>query len=371
MTVRSPLGIGFVGCGIVTERGHLPGLRSLPTAKVLAVSDIDRNRLQRVADRFAVERRYPDFQALLEDPSIDIVAVCVPAQLHVQVATAVLDAGKHLFIEKPLALGLDEADRLIQHAARTSSRTMVGFNLRWHRRILEARTILRDGVLAPIELVRSTLTSGTQFAEHVPDWRTSRSTGGGEFLETAIHHFDLWRHLLQTEVEEVFAVSRSERWDDETVTVTARLANGVLATSVFSTCTSEGHELELYGRAGRLTVSLLGFGDVALLPSGADPRSVGVGLKGIRRAMRGFPQRAMRARLGGDYVLSYRDEWEHFVEAIRGDAPPESTLEDGRRALQVALAAIESASRGAPVRVDDAVRQVIPNAPRDLTATPN
>lgn len=369
MTGKPPLGIGFVGCGIVTERGHLPGLRSLPTAKVRAVSDIDHDRLRRVADRFAVERRYPDYQALVEDPSIDIVAVCVPAQLHVQVATAVLDAGKHLFVEKPLALGLDEADRLIRHSARTSSRTMVGFNLRWHRRILEARSVVRDGLLGPIELVRSTLTSGTQFGGHVPAWRTSRSTGGGEFLETAIHHFDLWRHLLQTEVEEVFAVSRSEQWDDEAVTVAARLANGVLATSVFSTRTSPGHELELYGRGGRLTISLLGFGDMVLLPSAAGARSTSGGLKRLGRAIGGFPRRVMRARLGGDTVLSYRDEWEHFVESIRRDAPPESTLEDGRRALQVALAAIESASRGAPVRVDDAVRQVIPNASRDLTAT--
>jgi myo-inositol 2-dehydrogenase/D-chiro-inositol 1-dehydrogenase len=371
MTEGPRLGIGFVGCGIVTDRGHLPGLRSLPTARVVALSDIDSNRLQHVADRFAVDRRYPEFQELVADPSIDVVAVCVPARLHVQVATAVLDAGKHLFIEKPLTLDLDDADRLIRHAERTASRIMVGFNLRWHRCILEARSLVRDGALGPIELVRSSLTSGTQFGEQVPAWRMSRSTGGGEFLETAIHHFDLWRHLLQVEVEEVFAMSRSERWDDETVTVSARFDDGALATSVFSTRTSEAHEMELCSPSGRLSISLLGFGHLQFAPSVAEPRSPGGASKGIGRAIGGLPRRAMRARLGGDYVLSYREEWKHFVEAIQRGEPPESTLEDGRRALQVALAAIQSASQGAPVRVDDAVRRVIPSDPESPSGPPN
>ena len=92
---RKPVKLGLIGCGWVTETRHLPALRFVPDAEVVAVADIDAVRLNRVADRFHIEHRYRDFRALLDDPAVDTVAVCVPAQLHVEVALAALDSGKH------------------------------------------------------------------------------------------------------------------------------------------------------------------------------------------------------------------------------------------------------------------------------------
>lgn len=356
---QPPVSLGFVGCGVVTERGHLPGLRSVPMARVAALSDIDENRLVRVADRFHVQRRYTDFRALIDDPAVDAVAVCVPAQFHVQVASEVLDAGKHLFIEKPLALSLDDCDLLIRRSAEAPGKTMVGFNLRWHRLIQDARSLIAAGALGTPELVRSILTSGTRYSHDVPAWRKERTAGGGEFLETAVHHLDLWRFLLETEIEETFAVSKSEQWDDESATIIARLGNGALATAVFSTVTSDAHALELYGRAGRLSISLLNFGGLDFSSVGGSRRAIRDALPGISRTVRTLPRRAIRARQGGDYVLSYANEWRHFIGAIQQGTSPECTLDDGRRALQAAFAAIESASRGGPVRVRNAVREVI------------
>jgi myo-inositol 2-dehydrogenase/D-chiro-inositol 1-dehydrogenase len=319
--------------------------------RVVALCDSDADRLKRVGDRFDVDRRYRDSAEILDDPDVDAVAVCVPAESHVPVAIAALDAGKHVFVEKPLALGLEDADRLISRASRSDRRTMVGFNLRWHRSVLDARATLRAGTLGPVELVRSTLTSRARFDTGTPAWRRSRSSGGGEFLETAIHHFDLWRFLLATEVQEVTALSRSDLWDDESVAITARLANGALATAAFSARTADAHEIAFSGSSGRLSVSLLGFGHVSLdLPTSPETGVRGGAVR-LARATSGLPRRVARARRGGDWVLSYRDEWGHFSEAIRGNTAPDSTLEDGRQALRIALAAIESSTRGAPVRV--------------------
>ena len=364
------LNLGFVGCGTVTARGHLPALRSLPTARVVAVSDVDEIRLRQIADRFRVERRYPDPQTLIDDPSVDAVAVCVPAQQHVSIALAVLEAGKHLFVEKPLALGLDETDRLIQQAESCSSRVMVGFNLRWHRLIQEARELLRDEAIGPVELLRSIHCSGSRFGHDVPPWRISRMTGGGEFLETAIHHFDLWCHLLQSEVDEVFAVSRSGIWDDENAIVMARMENGVHVSSLFSIRTAETHQLELFGPAGCLRASLLGYGNLELASANAPRSAILRDSRRLGRFVGALPQRTARARQGGDFVLSYREEWRHFIESIRRGSPPECSLQDGRRCLRVALAAIESASTGKPVRVRGAVREVMPNRERVLPTSP-
>ena len=135
---RAPVRVGLIGCGRVAQERHLPALESLSSAKVVAVADIDANRLEMVANRFQVVRRATDFRTLVDDPDIDALAVCVPAQRHVVVAIAALAAGKHLLIEKPLALDLEECDLLIEKAAKSISKVTVGFNLRWHRLLREA-----------------------------------------------------------------------------------------------------------------------------------------------------------------------------------------------------------------------------------------
>ncbi|MGH7824568.1 MAG: Gfo/Idh/MocA family protein [Candidatus Binatia bacterium] len=88
---------------------------------------------------------------------------------------------------------------------------MLGFNLRWHRLVRRARETIRRGTLGMIQMIRTVLTS---YHENVPEWRRYRTQGGGVLFEQAVHHFDLWRYLLQSEVEEVFATSRSGKWDD-------------------------------------------------------------------------------------------------------------------------------------------------------------
>jgi predicted dehydrogenase len=344
-----PLKLGFIGCGGVAERGHLPALQHLPDADIVALADINPGRLTQLADRFHIKNRYADFRALLCDPAIEAVAVCVPPQFHAQVALAALEAGKHLFIEKPLALDLTESDQLIERAARSSVKTMVGFNLRWHRLVQHACAIVQQETFGPIELVRTALTSDTRYHRNPPEWRKRRETGGGEFFETAVHHFDLWRFLLQTEIDEVFATSRSDHWDDETAAVTARLANGVVAVSAFSTGTAGSNEVEIYGRGGRLSLSLMRFDGLEFIPGTSLPGKMRTRLRTAVDMLTDLPRALFELRRGGDFVASYRVGWKHFVDCIREDRPPQCTLEDGRRALQAALAAAKSASTGKSV----------------------
>jgi len=140
-----PLKIGIIGCGRVTESFHLPALKQLPNTEVVGLADIDKARLNRVANQFRIERRVTEYSELLSDLSIDCVTVCVPAQFHVEVALAALEAGKHVFVEKPLALTLEDCDRLIEKANSVENKITVGFNLRHHRLIQEAQQIIQEG----------------------------------------------------------------------------------------------------------------------------------------------------------------------------------------------------------------------------------
>src|SRR5438105_2720004 len=113
MTSRDgPLQIGVVGCGEVTRFKHLVVLQNIPGLQVTALADVNAERLRIVADRYGIPHRYRDISALLAHPNLDAIGVCVPAHSHANVALTALGADKHVLIEKPLCLTLDEADRL-------------------------------------------------------------------------------------------------------------------------------------------------------------------------------------------------------------------------------------------------------------------
>jgi myo-inositol 2-dehydrogenase / D-chiro-inositol 1-dehydrogenase len=352
---RRPVRLGVIGCGIVAVRGHLPALRAVPEIEVVAAADVEPDRLRGVADAFQIPRRYADPAALLADPEVEAVAVCVPARLHVEVALAALAAGRHVFLEKPIALSLADADCLISRARDSSLTVLMGFNLRQHRLVREAWRLLRQGIVGRVELVRSVLASNTRSHDDAPAWRKRRELGGGEFFETAVHHFDLWRFLLDTDIEEISATSHSTEWEDEAAAVTARLANGALATAMFSTRTTDTNALEIYGQEGRLSLSLMRFDGLEFWPISKPPGDLPNRLRAFTRTIAALPAAVRRARQGGDFIDSYRSEWRHFAACIREGAPVDCTLEDGYRALEAILAAIESASKGRAVRVATAV----------------
>jgi myo-inositol 2-dehydrogenase/D-chiro-inositol 1-dehydrogenase len=344
-------GLGIVGCGWVTANRHLPALARVRELEVVALGDADADALKTLAGRFGVRGRYGDVAQLLGDPRVDAIAVCVPPAAHVEVALAALAAGKHVFVEKPLALTLEDADRLVQHAAGTGLTTMVGFNLRFHRLVRRLRGLVSSGELGTIHAVGTTYTDDVLLRPDHPDWRESRQLGGGTLLEKAIHHFDLWRFLLADEVAEVHAHTSSE--PAEIVgSVSARMRAGVLASTLAVDATSISNLVAVYGTKGRAVLDLHRFDGLEQASPSEPSGAVGTRARAALRTARTLPAGLVAARRGGEALLAYEAEWRHFAESIaRGGGGVESTLEDGKRALDIALAARESAATGARVSV--------------------
>jgi predicted dehydrogenase len=344
--------VGFVGCGRVTETRHLAALRRAQGVEAVALSDVDAARLSRVAEAYGVARRYEDWRSLVEDENVDAVAVCVPPALHAEIALAAMKAGKHVFVEKPLALTLDECDLLEAAAARAPNlKAAVGFNMRRHRLVREARDALARGELGRVRLVRTVFASGSRVRADYPAWRTRHESGGGSIFELGTHHFDLVRFLLGREAREVYA-SCDE--GDETSIVTVKTDGGAQVSTALSEATAEGHELEFYGERGWLRVSCYRADGVERLDAGQYAGSARARLDNMKRTLRALPRVLAQARRGGgDYVNSYAEEWRNFADALRGRTEVSATLEDGRRALRIALAAAESSRAGRAVKIDD------------------
>jgi predicted dehydrogenase len=349
MSADKKLKIGLVGCGRAAETRHLPALASLPGAVVAGLADANHEPLHRVADRFGIKHRYEDYRRLLEEPSVGVIAVCVPAPSHAEVAIAAMNAGKHVLIEKPLAVSFEDSERILARAANSPAlKIMVGLNMRWHCFIRKGREIIRSGGLGRIRSVRSILSS---YHATVPDWGTRRCSGGGVLFELGVHHIDLWRYLLGSEVEEIYADTRSDCWDDEYAAVTARMADGTPVSSVLSQRGSEANEVEIYGEGGRLNISLYEFDGLEYVPMGCYPGDPRARARKAFQALRALPRGLRTMRSGSDFFQSYIAEWRHFLDAIVRDAPiTEGTLIDGRRSLEAVLAATASTALRRPVR---------------------
>ena len=350
--MAGPVRLGVVGCGLVAEGRHLPALAQIDEISVRAVADIDFARAERVSQRFHVPRAYRTAEELIGDPAIDAVAVLVPATAHADVGFAALERQKHLFIEKPLALSLTEADALVECARTQPVKAVMGFNLRSHRLVREARQIVATGGIGGVQAVTTTFNDARLEQAGLQPWRTRRSLGGGTLLEKAVHHFDLWRFLLDDEVVDVFARTRSGRSEDEVAAVSAVTERGVLLNALSSDLTSSVHELTVWGDAGSIRVDLYRFDGLERADLEALPGSPRVRLERLGAGMATLLRTAPELRRGGVFDSSYGAEWRAFAAAIRGNDEPTSSLVDGVKALEIALAAQRSAESGEPIPLD-------------------
>src|SRR2546429_7653732 len=128
-----PLVLGIIGCGRVSQRFHLPALRFVPAIKVAALADVDPSRVETVARQFSNARCYSEPGELLADSELNAVAICTPPQRHAELALAALAAGKHVLVEKPLAVTIADGERMLRGAEMSNKIAAIGFNLRCHR----------------------------------------------------------------------------------------------------------------------------------------------------------------------------------------------------------------------------------------------
>jgi predicted dehydrogenase/glycosyltransferase involved in cell wall biosynthesis len=360
----SELGLALIGCGEVTRAKHLPALRRVPGVRVVAVADPLAAQRERVADAFRVPYRVAGVEAALALPGVDAVGVAVPPEQHAAVAIAALRAGKHVWIDKPLALTVADSLAIMRAAEETSAVAMIGFHMRYHRLVGELRSFVRSGHLGRIESIHSVWNSPRD-GEGLPAWRWRREHGGGALIEIGVHHFDLWRFLLDTEVVEVFASSRDGERDDENAIVTATLENGVLATASLSERTSHQIEVEICGSAGRVRAGCLRFDGLEFVPRGDALGTLRSRQRRAGQLLASLPRGMVSMARGGEYRESYRSAWTQFVRMAQGARPPECLPVEGLRATEVALATVTARTRHAPVRV---VRTAGPRAIETVAA---
>jgi myo-inositol 2-dehydrogenase/D-chiro-inositol 1-dehydrogenase len=335
-----PVQIGLIGCGDVAQTIHLKALARLPGVRVVALADVDEERLDG-AGRFAPHaRRFVDYQALLAYAGAEAVIISLPPALHAEAAAAAFAHKRHVYLEKPLATSLDEGRQMLAAWRQTGTVGMIGFNYRFDPLYAALKQHLHQKTAGAPVAARSVFSLA---ARPLPAWKQQRATGGGVLLDLASHHVDLIRFLFDQDVSEVVATtqSRTSEWDNAVLQL--RLESGVLVQSFFSLGATEEDRVEIYGHAGKLAADR----HRSAYVEASGPTLRLARLHRVRHAVAALARSpTLQQWKPPRFLASHLAALRHFAACVRAGRPASPDLTDGFHSLAVVLAAEVSAQTG-------------------------
>jgi predicted dehydrogenase len=321
------INLGIIGCGWVTETIHLPVLRRLEGVRVRSACDTRDDRRRIVERVVGVSRLHHDWTDLVADSDLDAVLIATPADTHLAIAGAALAAGKHVLVEKPLALTVADAELLAKQARTARAVSMVGLNFRFHPLARELKATIERGAIGRPRAVLTTLMSGHGQRVSVSEYETSPDRGGGVFHNKAVHSLDLLRFLFDCEVVGARATARSEMHQHDSATVELGLANGVQVVGYFSDRAIADMTCLVIGDEGKAVVNFTRPAGVALYRREFSRSRRAKAWAYIRQAHR--LASAVRLTTPAGRLSSYRGEWEHFLASIASGSRPVPNFDDG------------------------------------------
>jgi predicted dehydrogenase len=226
------IGMGFVG------PFHVDAVRRGGYAEVVAIAGSDEARTRARARELGVARGTADVAALLADPEIDVIHVCTPNQTHVELASAVLGAGKHLVLEKPVALDSSSARGLADLARRRVRHAAVALTYRGYPMVRRARELVRNGDIGELRIIHGGYIQDWLAFSTDYNWRLDPEVGGASraVADIGTHWFDTAEFISGLRVEAVFA--------DLATFLTERTRPRTAATA-FATSTGPGDRVEI------------------------------------------------------------------------------------------------------------------------------
>ncbi len=330
--------VGILGTGIIIRDFHLPILENHPQAEVVAAANLHPESLQRLVQEHRIPRAYQDLQALADDPDVDAVVIGLPNYLHAPVTVQMLEAGKHVLCEKPMALSVAEGEEMLAASRRTGRKLMIAHMWRFDREILWLRELVASGVLGKVFKVKS---HAIWLYEGPPPgaWFVTRDlAGGGALADMGIHSIDTLRYVLgEARPVKVLANVGTHFRDialDDTATAMVEFEGGIvgLVEAGWYHLYADGLEgyTQVYGTQGYARA----------LPS--ELQTYVAGVWSVTK-----PQ--MPARKQQCDLPMYEAQMDHFLRCILEDKEPSPGGEDGLWAMRVLEAAYRSAEMGQAV----------------------
>jgi predicted dehydrogenase len=314
--------------------------RRLKNAELVALVDANEKALKESGEVLGVGDLHTDYQKALNRPDIDAAIIVTPTFTHAEIAIYAADHGKHVMLEKPMAITVDECAAINAAMERNKVKLQLGFMRRFDPAFKQAKKRLASGEMGRVMMIRST----GRGPGLPPPWTYDLSRSNGMLAEVNSHDFDSIRWIVESDYDQVYAQAGNFKCENlkkdfpdfyDTAVVSVRLKNGALGT-VDGACPAG------YGYDARVEIlcenGVIQIGDLAesgLTWVKKDGTTVGSAFKSWRNR----------------FEKAYVSEIEHFVTAVLSDKEPAVTGVDGMKAVEVVVAANQSIQTGQPVRL--------------------
>ena len=334
------LKIGVVGCGRIGKL-HINNLiNSVPGVQVVAAADpmLDKSGAREWLAERKITNVSTDFMDVINNPEVDVVFVCSSTDTHCDVSMAAVQAGKHVFCEKPIDYDIDKIKKLLALVEEKGVKFQVGFNRRFDHNHKAVADAVKDGTIGDPHIVI------VSSRDPEPPPASYVAVSGGIFYDMMIHDFDMARFLAGSEVTEVNAVGSvlvdpgiGEAGDVDTALVTLKFENGAIGVI-------DNSRKAVYGYDQRVEV----FGSEGCAEDQNDTPNTAV-LSTADGAVHGVAYKVMWDRYTGAFVA----EMQAFADAVVNDKETPVTGEDGLYPVLMAAAATKSLHEGRPVKISE------------------
>jgi len=343
------IGFGIIGGGAIGPF-HAEAITNLPNTQIIGVCDKVEARAKDLAEKYNINMWCTDYHKLLENKDIDVVNLCLPPFLNEEITLAAAEAGKHIIVEKPMAINITQADNMIAACRKAKVKLGVIFPCRFSKDIQLIKNTIDEGKLGKL-FMGSAYTKWFRTKEYyeIGAWRkTWAEQGGGALINQAIHAIDLLQWFMGP-VDSLYGFmdTVAHKIEVEDVVVAAlRFKNGAMGVIEGSTAVYPGfpRRLEICGKKGSIVLKV---DDIELWA-----------IMGSKIKIRGslkedyIDKRVGDASSGPVYLspehhgLQIKD----FIEAIREYREPLVNGEEGRKAIEIIKAIYKSAKSGKEVK---------------------
>jgi predicted dehydrogenase len=356
----NPIRVAIVGCGRIADL-HQLGYRGREDAKIVAVCDTNKAHARKKAKGWGVEKVYTDYQQVLEDRDVDVVELLTPHHLHCPMTVQAAQAGKHISVQKPMALSAAEADEMIAAADKAGVTLRVYETFVFYAPAMRAKEMIEAGEIGEVQAVRMHVSTGTgDTAWNVPLsawlWRFNESLcGGGPLVFDHGYHLFSLGYYLGGPVEKVFA------WIDQTP---VKEAGGIVKIDAPAMIMFQYKSAHCYGQLDiEYTPKMRIYSDYYA----DDDRIEVIGEKGML-----FINRYTARTVDLPELMLFKDgkttpvpvegvEWhdsfiattQDFIEKLKTGGQPRLDGPTGKAVLQFTLAALQSAATCKEVRPDE------------------
>ncbi|NLJ34753.1 MAG: Gfo/Idh/MocA family oxidoreductase [candidate division WS1 bacterium] len=329
------LGYGVLGCGAVSRR-HMDIIETSPGMRLAAIADRQIEHACEMSSRYQSRPTvYQDYHALLEDPGVDVVVICLPSQFHAEAAIAAAEAEKHIYCEKIMATTVSEAQAMIRAAHAAGVKLMIGHHTRWCAPFAQARRIIESGRIGEIVAIDGAFASQAFLPDTVRPtfWGIKAGARGhGKIMNFGTHYADTAAFLAGEQFARINAFitnrfSSGQAPEDQYVVTAVCQSEAIVTIAQYS---------QLHSIAER-TRGFVVYGTEGTLETYYQPNSVALKVAGDD----------MYRPIPLEDDLSHIDPWlrlhTQLRQCIEDDTEPLVTGADGMRALQWAVAAYLSA----------------------------